>query len=192
MIQKEEERELIERSREGDAQAFMRLVSGYQDRLYRKAYSLLGNEDDAQDTLQEALISAYRALPRFRGESGIYTWLYRILINKCRDFQRSTKNSRLDSLETGIPVSDDRVTVEKNVELSEESSVLIDAVNSLEKKYRQILLMRYYDDLSYQEIAEVTGLNIGTVKSRLFKGRELLKRLLTEQGKGEEYFAESS
>ena len=186
---RERERELIEKIRAGDGEAYFELVSEYRLRLYRKACSLLSNPEDAEDVLQEALVTAYKAIGKFRGESGFYTWIYRIVINKCRDFQRSKRTKREEDIEPYQPVlSDERISLEKNLELSDDAEYLIGKINGLGKKYREILLMRYYDDLSYQEIAEAKDLNVGTVKSRLFKARELLKRAILGNGLGEDYF----
>ena len=186
---RERERELIEKIRAGDGEAYFELVSEYRLRLYRKACSLLSNPEDAEDVLQEALVTAYKAIGKFRGESGFYTWIYRIVINKCRDFQRSKRTKREEDIEPYQPVlSDERISLEKNLELSDDAEYLIGKINGLGKKYREILLMRYYDDLSYQEIADALDLNVGTVKSRLFKARELLKRAILGNGLGEDYF----
>ena len=186
---RERERELIEKIRAGDGEAYFELVSEYRVRLYRKACSLLSNPEDAEDVLQEALVTAYKAIGKFRGESGFYTWIYRIVINKCRDFQRSKRTKREEDIEPYQPVlSDERISLEKNLELSDDAEYLIGKINGLGKKYREILLMRYYDDLSYQEIADALDLNVGTVKSRLFKARELLKRAILGNGLGEDYF----
>jgi len=187
----QQEKELIERVRDGDGDAFYALVENYRIRLFRKACSLIGNPEDAEDVLQESLVTAYRALDKFRGESGIYTWLYRILVNKCRDHLRGKRTKKEDSIDIYAPIlSDDRISVEKNLELSDDASYLIGKINSLDKKYREILLLRYYDNLSYQEIAEIVHVNIGTIKSRLFKARELMKRAILRDGKGEDYFEE--
>ncbi len=187
--QRAKERELIQRVQAGDGDAYMELVGEYRIRLYRKACSLIGDAEDAEDVLQDALVTAYKALGKFRGESGIYTWLYRITVNKCRDFLRSRKNQSQDSLEHYEPIlSDERISVEKNHELSDDGAYLIQKIKGLDDKYRQILMYRYYDDLSYEEIAELSHVNIGTVKSRLFKARELLKRSIIRNGRGEDYF----
>ena len=186
---RQKERELIEKIKAGDGEAYYELVSEYRVRLYRKASSLLSNPEDAEDVLQEALVTAYKAIGKFRGESGFYTWIYRIVINKCRDFQRSRRTKREEDIEPYQPVlSDDRISLEKNLELSDDSEYLIGKINGLGKKYREILMQRYYDDLSYQEIADAQDLNVGTVKSRLFKARELLKRAILGNGLGEDYF----
>jgi len=186
------EKELIERAKEGESEAFVTLVSGYRNRLYRKACSLLGDPEEAEDILQEAMLSAYLALKSFRGESGIYTWLYRILVNKCRDHLRSNGSRRkmefLDPFTMNI--IDPGVGIEKNHEHREAFSYLTDKIGKLGDKYRRILTMRYFDQMSYQEIAEVMGIHVGTVKSRLFKARELLRREIMSDGKGEIYLEE--
>ena len=192
MSERASEKSLIEKTLKGDQRAFMELVSPYRTRLIRKAVSMLGNPQDAEDILQEALVTGYRALKSFRGESGIYTWLYRIVVNKCRDFHRSKKNAPSDSLDSvAFMIHDDRIDLEKNLELSAESTYLIQQINTLEQRYREILVMRYYDDLSYQEIAEVLDIQVGTVKSRLFKARELLKRAILQDGHGTEFFEQA-
>lgn len=187
---REREAELIERIKGGDADAYMELVGEYRIRLYRKATSIVGDPEEAEDVLQDALVTAYRALDRFRGESGIYTWLYRIVVNKCRDYLRSRKNVRHETFEDYQPlISDNRVSVEKKLELSDDADYLIRKINGLDDKYREILILRYYEEHSYEEIAGLIQVNIGTVKSRLFKARELLKRSILRNGRGEEYFS---
>ncbi len=182
--------ELIRKAAGGDQRAFLDLIVPYQTRLLRRAQALLGNMEDAEDAVQEALIMAYRSLANFRGESGIYTYIYRIVINKCHDSVRKRRRIDSDSIEMVPLISDERVSISKNHELSEESRYLIEKINKLDKKYRQVLLMRYYDDLSYQEIADLVHISVGTVKSRLFKARELLKRSIVRDGKGDDYFAD--
>ncbi|MCB1167362.1 MAG: sigma-70 family RNA polymerase sigma factor [Leptospiraceae bacterium] len=192
MSERASEKSLIEKTLKGDQRAFMELVTPYRTRLVRKAISMLGNPQDAEDILQEALVTAYRALKSFRGESGIYTWLYRIVVNKCRDFHRSKKNAPSDSLDNvAFMIHDERIDLEKNLELSTESTYLIQQINTLDERYREILVMRYFDDLSYQEIAGILDIQVGTVKSRLFKARELLKRAILQDGKGTDFFEQA-
>lgn len=188
-VDRSEEKKLLESVKSGNGDAFVKLVSPHRIRLMRKAASMVGNPDDAEDIVQDSLMTAYRAIRSFRGESGIYTWLYRIVVNKCRDFHRSKKNSITDPVDTSsFLIEDERIDVEKNLEHSTEAAYLIERINELDKKYREILIMRYFDDLSYQEISKVIGIQVGTVKSRLFKARELLKRAITQDGKGTQFF----
>jgi RNA polymerase sigma-70 factor (ECF subfamily) len=184
------ERELIDRIKGGDREAYMELISPFRLRLYKKAIQLIGDPMDAEDVLQEALVTAFLALASFRGESSIYTWLYRILVNKCRDYLRSSrsKGRQIDLIDPfTIQIEDKNAVVEKNHELEERSSYLKEKIVSMNAKYRNILMLRYYDDLSYQEIAELLGVSLGTVKSRLFKARELLRRKISNDGKEGQY-----
>ena len=179
----QKEKELLKRAKQGDGRAFAQLISHFQERLYRRALAWLGNPDAAQDVLQATFIAAYRFLKKFRGESSIYTWLYRILSNKCRDHWQKQKRNIPFDVEAWEPIlSDERFNLQKNLELSEDACYLMEKVNALPKKYRIVILYRYYDDLSYTEIAELICAKEGTVKSRLFKARDLLHRTILREG----------
>ncbi len=182
---------MIKRVKEGDNDAYMELVNGCQQRLYRRACTLLANGETAEDILQEALLTAYRAIPRFRGNSSFYTWIYRILVNKCYDYLRQKRNIE-QSFGDGEPplVQDERINLEKNLELSDVSRYLIEKINQLDKKYRSVVMLRYFDEMSHEEISKLTHINVGTVKSRLFKARELIRRLIVQDGREDELLAE--
>ena len=183
----EKEKELLKKAQQGDSRAYTQLVSHFQERLYRRALALLGNPDAAQDALQATLIAAYRFLKSFRGASSIYTWLYRILSNKCHDhFQKQKKSVPLDVGACEPILRDERVNLQKNLELSEDARYLMEKVNALPKKYRKVILYRYYDNLSYAEIAELICVKEGTVKSRLFQARNLLHRVIVREGREQE------
>lgn len=183
------EQVLVERSINGDGDAFRDLISPYWQRLYRKTLSITGSPDDAEDVVQDALISAFRSLPNFRGESGIYTYLYRIVVNRAITHVRKRAVSGNTPVDVStINVQDERMEIPESMVMEEGARSLVDSLNQLQEKYRRILLMRYFEDLSYQEIAEILQLNEGTVKSRLNKAKELLKRQLVKDGKDEKYF----
>ena len=189
-INRSNEAALIERVKKGDEKALMQLVGKHTDNIFRKALSMVSNPEDAQDIVQEGLLSAFRAFPNFRAESGVYTWLYRIVVNKAKDHlskRKVKKENLVDYTETQI--QDDRINYQKNVELNEQSKFLFEMINSMEDIYRDILIKRYFDELSYQEISEISGINIGTVKSRLFKAKEILKKQIAKSGKGGDFFA---
>ena len=180
----QKEKELLKKAQQGDSSAYAQLISHFQERLYRRALALLGNPDAAQDALQSTFIAAHRFLKNFRGESSIYTWLHRILSNKCQDlFQRQKRNTPLDIAAWEPILKDERVNLQKNVELSEDACYLMEKVNALPKKYRKVILYRYYDDLSYAEIADLICVKEGTVKSRLFNARNLLHRVIVREGR---------
>ena len=165
---------LVKRARNGDQQAFAQLIELEQHRLYTLAVRELGSTADAEDAVQEALIRAWRALPRFRAESRFSTWIYRIQLNAIHD-QRA-KRAR----GAGAPLEDvpEPVDPRDAIYTSELSSALQDALNSLDETYRTAVLMSDVSGMSYGEIATVIGIAEGTVKSRIFRGRAELARLL--------------
>lgn len=167
---------------------FMARLLPYRERLYRLALAQLRNASDAEDAVQETLIKAEKNAPHFRSESSEYTWVVRILINHCHDVQR--KNARRAKRELSDEalghraalIADHRNLPEQNIELSEVSQHLMDAVMSLGENYKQLILMRYFEELSYEQIAEALDLNLGTVKSRMNQAKTLLKAKLIERG----------
>jgi RNA polymerase sigma-70 factor (ECF subfamily) len=172
---------------------FMSRLMPYRDRLFRLALAQLRNTSDAEDAVQEALIKAGRNAQQFRSESSEYTWVVRILINHCHDIQRkvSRRQKREVSGEIseakGAAIADTRASTEQNIELSEMSRHLMDAVNELGQNYKPLILMRYFESMSYEDIAEALGLNTGTVKSRMNQAKVLLRAKLEKLGIGEEY-----
>lgn len=186
MTLREIEAQLLKRIRAGDKSAYVDLVTPYKERLLRKAKSMLKDDDDAEDIVQDALISGYRSIGKFRADSGIYTWLYRIVVNRAKDLLTKRKRNPETSItEQEYQFADERDGYEKKLELSEESKYLIDKIKQLDEVYRQVIELRYFEELSYAEIATILGCNEGTVKSRLFKAKELLKHMiLSEQKEG--------
>lgn len=165
---------LIRRAREGDAHAFEQLIREHQDRLYTLAARELGSAADADDAVQETLVRAWKGLPRFRGDASFSTWLYRICLNAVTDQRvRRARGSGL-ALDDVVEPADRRDRIAER----ELSGALQDALSQLDDTYRTPVLL--YDVLgrSYAEIAEVLGVAEGTVKSRIFRGRAELARLL--------------
>lgn len=174
------------------ASAFMARILPYRERLYRLALAQLRNTSDAEDAVQEALIKAGRNAQAFRSESSEYTWVVRILINHCHDVQRkvSRRSKRELSDEAmghkSAQIADSRAQPEQNIELSEVSRHLMDAVNELGEHHKPLILMRYFEEMSYEDIATSLEINLGTVKSRMNQAKTLLKSKLTERGIGED------
>ncbi|TGL63788.1 RNA polymerase sigma factor [Leptospira sarikeiensis] len=186
---REKEIQLLKQIKEGDDKAYIELTGPYRERLYRKAVSMVKDGDDAEDIVQDALISGYRSIRNFRAESGVYTWLYRIVVNKSKDLLAKRKRARENSMDDSeFQVTDDRMGFEKKVELSDESDYLINKISELEDIYKEVIELRYFEEMSYSQIADILGTNIGTVKSRLFKAKEFLKHLILKDGKGEGFF----
>lgn len=173
---------LVRKAQAGDRDAFARLVEEHRHRLLTLAARELGSAADAEDAVQETLIRAWRALPRFRAESAFSTWLYRICLNAVHD-QRA-RGARGG----GVPLDDvaEPVSPRDPIAEGELSGELKRALAGLDETYRTAVLL--YDVLgrSYAEIAEVLGVPEGTVKSRIFRGRvELARALGTAGGAGE-------
>lgn len=166
---------------------FDKIVAENEGKIFNTIYSLVGNYEDAMDLTQETFISAYRSIGKFRHEASISTWLYRIAINLCKKsrMKKYTQNlvfvSSLDDPEAGQQISNQASIDESAVsilEADEQKSMLQVQIYALPKKYRTVIILKYLQDLSYEEIADIVGCNIGTVKSRLARGKEKLRQRL--------------
>jgi RNA polymerase sigma-70 factor (ECF subfamily) len=172
---------LVRRAQRGERYAFEQLVERHEQRLYTLAARVLGSREDAADAVQEALIRAWVSLPKFRGDARFSTWLYRIVVNAAHDV-RAKRGER--------PVEEPPDPVDPRDRFAEQelSNELQRALDSLDENYRVAVVL--YDVLgcSYAEIAEMTGVAEGTVKSRIFRGRsELAERLGTAVERTESY-----
>ena len=164
---------LVRRAQQGERYAFEQLVRAHEARMYTLAARVLGSREDAADAVQDALVRAWLALPKFRGDARFSTWLYRIVVNAAHD----VRTKRRDRLVEEPP---DPVDPRDRFSEQELSGELQRALNGLDESYRVAVVL--YDVLgcSYAEIAEMTGVPEGTVKSRIFRGRsELAERLGT-------------
>jgi len=152
-----------------DAKIFERLVIEAQDTLYRVSMSMLKNEQNAQDCVHDAILKAYENIHKLRQEEYFKTWLVRILINECK--QSLKKQKRESSLDVELPKISSRDNPYSNIEIGE-------AIDSLPQKIRLVVIMFYIEDYSIDDIKRVLNIPEGTVKSRLYKGRKILKELL--------------
>jgi RNA polymerase sigma-70 factor (ECF subfamily) len=184
-----DETELVQLASNGSEQAFEQLVKLYEKRVYTMALRLVGNPDDAFDISQEAFIRVYRSLSGFKGEAKFSTWIYRIVSNLCIDFNRRSKRINQVSLEYSddedsfeISIPDDRYDPEKELERSEITHAIENALTSLSDEHKQIFILRELNGLTYAEISEIMMLEEGTVKSRLFRAREKLRSALLAGG----------
>ena len=172
---------------------FEDIVAENEGKIFNTIYSFTGNYEDALDLTQETFISAYRHIDKFRQESNIYTWLYRIAINLCKKHynrkkkQDSVFTSSLDDPETlqhfGRRASEYRSATEI-LELDEEQSMIRREIACLSKQHRAVIILKYMQDLSYEEVADVLGCSVGTVKSRLSRAKEKLKQRLERAVEG--------
>lgn len=171
---------LIGKARQGDPQAFEALVLRYQRYVYNLALRVVGNPLDAEDIAQQAFVKAWRGLPQFKGESRFSTWLYRIVTNVCYDHLPRIKRdlSSLEPDDTMDEMPDEEQGVENAVLTEEECRQLRQALAALPESARLLLTLRHLQELSYEEIAAVTGMPLGTVKTGIFRARQKLKAAL--------------
>lgn len=178
-----QEAELIRAAQAGDHQALVTLLKEVETPLYRTAFYMLKNEQDALDATQEALIKIYKNIHTFELKAKFLTWAQRIVTNICIDKCRSYKESiSVDEHEYVLNrMSSNHVEeeLEKNILASE----LRQAIDRLAEKYRSVIILRYIQDLSYREIADVLQLPLNTVKSYLFRARQQLQTFLQEEKK---------
>ena len=192
----EEELDLVRRFQAGDQRAFDVLVQKHKDRVFRLCYRLLGDYTEADDAAQETFIKVYHSLRGFRFESGFWTWVYRIAVNTCKNtlmslrFRLKKKTLRLES-PTGseedapvLDVADSRPSARQASMKREEIEEVRRAIDALPAEDKTVVVLRDIEGMSYEEIAEVTGLRLGTLKSRLFWARQALRKKL-EKGKTE-------
>jgi RNA polymerase sigma-70 factor (ECF subfamily) len=172
----------LEQCREGDSLAIERLVQTHQRDVYRLALSILDNPDDADDATQEVFLSALRSLDSFRAEASFKTWLFRITVNVCRSrLQRFKRREMLKQiLQSLFHVRGDQLPPESEAIQNEADAALWHAVHALDEKHRIPIVLRYYHELPVADIAEMLGVPVGTVHSRLNHARERLRMLLKE------------
>lgn len=172
------EADLVRRSLEGDAEAYGELVQTHQRVLYNVALRMTGNREDAQDVTQIAFIKAYQKLASFDRSRKFFSWVYRILWNETLNLmQRRPRHEPLDEETPGGQSSPERESEER-----EESVLIHEAIQELPADYRQVILLRHFAQLSYQEMSRVIELPEKTVKSRLFTARRLLGTILERKG----------
>lgn len=178
------EKKLIERASGGDPSAFNRLMEANEKRMYAVALRMCANREDAQDCLQEAMLRVYRAISGFKGQSSFSTWVYRITMNTCLDELRKKKNKQNTSLDNlldqGWAPSDGQNLPEKQAMLKETRRQINDAIQQLPEDMRAAVVLRDIHGLAYDEIANVLNANVGTIKSRISRGREKLREKLSK------------
>ncbi len=168
--------ELLQKSAAGDGAAFHQLVDRHADRLYALAMSLIGQSADAEDVLQETFAGAYRGLRKFEARSSVKTWLTRILILQVAKWRRDRKGKSSDPIESASPtVAGGESAVDQRIDLQA-------ALKTLSPEHQEVLALREFDQLSYEEIAAVLDVPRGTVESRLHRARAELRLKLKAYG----------
>lgn len=176
------ERALIDACRQGDPEAMRRLYEQHKDRVYNLALNMLGDAELARDAAQSAFIKAFRGLDGFRGEARFASWLFRLVLNQCRDLQRQRRRDRplvpLEELrgtgqEPGSPSSQEEQRARQQTR-----SAVHRAMFELKPQFRSVISLRFFEELSIEEIAEALHCSIGTVASRLHRGLKKLEKKL--------------
>jgi RNA polymerase sigma-70 factor (ECF subfamily) len=177
----EEDKSSIKKNTNGYPTAFEDIVLAYQDKIYNLCRYMLGNAHDAEDAAQDAFLKAYQALPRFRPEASLYTWLYRIATNTCIDYKRRPVfESLFGASEEGERLIHDRASdapsPERLYQSKQINQALQEGLAKLSPKLRAVIVLLEIEGLSYEEIAETLDISLGTVKSRVARAREELKK----------------
>ena len=180
---------LVVRSRGGDLDSFNQLILRWERPIYAFAYRIIGREEDARDVCQETFLRAFRALPRFKGQAKFSSWLYQIALNLCRDWIRRQRRTRTVQLAEGVdavvlaaeqgPVE----SIEDLVSRRELSAVVEGAVALLPEEQRTVIVLKEYHGMTFQEIADLQGCPLSTVKTRLYQGLSVLRRHLEKNGR---------
>ncbi|MCP4133305.1 MAG: RNA polymerase sigma factor [bacterium] len=181
--------EVIDRVLAGNTEAFSDIIERYQEMTFRYVYAQFHNYDDALDITQEIFIMAINALATFRRESKFSTWLYSIMVNYCKNYRKKKNRYSVVSLnivkgeeEFDIQLPDHRENPEADVITQDSLRIVKEEINKLPDDYREILLMRDVEGLSYNEIADILLIKLNNVKVRIHRGRELLKNRLSDRG----------
>ena len=182
--------EVIARFKGGDKAIFQKLVERYAGRAYQIAYGVLGSREDAEEVAQDVFVRIFRSLERFRGDSEFTTWMYRIAMNLARNKYRWNKSrgakreislqQTLDDDESRalIQLAEERPSPDQANELSEFETNVMREIENLPALYRDALVLRNVEEMSYEQIAEILGCKLGTIKSRIARAREELRKRL--------------
>ena len=182
--------EKVEKAIQGDQQAYTELLSKYKGAIFNLVYKMVKNREEAEDLVQETFVKAFGALPTFDEQFAFSTWLFKIASNNCIDYLRKKKlktfsiDKPSESKEGEIKQSfeDEKSPDPEVCAIEKEKKSLIEvAIESLPAKYRDAIILRHKEDKSYEEIAEILELPIGTVKARIFRAREKLKQYLKKK-----------
>lgn len=175
-------------ARRGDTDAFESLLRLYEKRVLALTMRMCRNPEDAQEAAQEAFLAAWQGLPAFRGESSFSTWLYRLTSNACVDLMRregrhsASAGPSLNDEDTGLDLPDRAPSPQEAAEQRELRGQIEAGLRSLSPEHRQVLILREIHQLSYEEIAQALSLDLGTVKSRISRGRRQLRNFLIRSG----------
>jgi RNA polymerase sigma-70 factor (ECF subfamily) len=180
--------ELVARAQGGDVDSFNQLILRWERPIYALAFRVLGREEDARDVSQEAFLRAFRALPGFKGQAKFSSWLYRIALNLCRDWIRKQRRAPVQQIPEGVdPVEmagevGPAESIEDLVARKQLSAIVGEAMKLLPEEQRTAIILKEYHGMTFQEIADLQGCPLSTVKTRLYQGLTVLRRHLEKNG----------
>ena len=180
--------ELVARSQSGDVESFNQLILRWERPIYALAYRVIGREEEARDVCQEAFLRAFRALPGFKGQAKFSSWLYRITLNLCRDWIRRQRRAPVSQLPDDVDLAEMAASrgpvesIEDLVARRELSAVVEEAMAKLPEEQRTAIILKEYHGMTFQEIADLQGCPLSTVKTRLYQGLSVLRRHLDKEG----------
>ncbi len=185
-MKKVDDAAILRRFQSGDVSAFQELVRAYQDNIYNLCSYMTGDPVNAEDIAQDVFLKAYQNLKNFRPNASIYTWLYRIAVNACIDYKRKASFESLfryqqHNDETIEDEPSDDPSPEHDYESQQTRNAVRKALGRLSQKLRAVIVMKEMDGLSYDEIAQSLDISIGTVKSRISRARDELKRIMLKK-----------
>jgi RNA polymerase sigma-70 factor (ECF subfamily) len=181
--------ELVALSMGGDVESFNQLVLRWERPIYALAYRVIGREEDARDVVQETFLRAFRGIGNFRGQAKFSSWVYRIALNLCRDWIRRERRAPILPTPEGVDVVElaaeqgPAESIEDLVARNDISKVVADLMTRLPEEQRTAIILKEYHGMTFQEIADLQGVPLSTVKTRLYQGLTVLRRHLQQQGK---------
>ena len=181
--------ELVARTVAGDSDSFNQLIKRWERPIYALAYRTIGRDEDARDVCQETFLRAFRALPGFKGQAKFSSWLYRITLNLCRDWLRRQRRTPIVSAPEGVDVVElaseqgPVESIEDLVARKQLSRTVGEAMRFLPEEQRTAIILKEYHGLTFQEIADLQGCPLSTVKTRLYQGLSVLRRRLEAEGR---------
>ncbi|MCL1911408.1 MAG: RNA polymerase sigma factor [Leptospirales bacterium] len=181
--------EIVEKTLNGDVESFSLIVEKYKNMTFRYVYTRFNNYDDAMDITQDIFIMALEALKNFRRESKFSTWFYSIMVNYCKNYRKKNKryntvpiSGGVDDSEYELQISDERIGPEEKIVLNDSIRIVKEEIYNLPDDYREVLILRDIEGMSYNDISDMVGIKLSNVKVRIHRGRELLKNRLSERG----------
>ncbi len=181
--------ELVALSIGGDVESFNQLVLRWERPIFALAYRVIGREEEARDVVQETFLRAFRGIGNFRGQAKFSSWVYRIALNLCRDWMRRERRNPILPSPEGVDVIELAAeqgpveSIEDLVARNDMSKVVADLMTRLPEEQRTAIILKEYHGMTFQEIADLQGVPLSTVKTRLYQGLNVLRRHLQQQGK---------